>query len=297
MHIEALKKFCDLIETESISLAADRNFVSEAAIHQQIRMLENKFSRRLIDRGRGRSEIRLTSAGKVFFRKSKNVLAGYDALCEEMRGRCGAIYQPIKVAAVYSVGLYELPSKMREFLTKFPAAKVNLEYSRTTRVVRDVLNEAVELGIIAFPEPRRELTIVPMASDRLVLICPPDHEYAGRKCIKTKDLKGRDFVQFDRDLPTSKAIDKIFKIYGVKINKTTEFDNIETIKLAVESGLGLAIVPRSTVVREEKNSQLAIVELAEKEWVRPVGAIYRSNRTLSVTAKRFGQLLRCACAG
>ncbi len=212
-----------------------------------------------------------------------------------MGGRIGSIYPPIKVAAVYSVGLYELPPKMREFMSNFPAAKVNLEYSRTTRVVRDILSDEIDLGIVAFPESRRGLTIVPMASCRMVLICSADHEYVGRKSIRTKDLMGSDFVQFDRDLPTSKAIDKILKSHNVKINKAAEFDNVETIKRAVESGLGLAIVPHSSVIREEKNEQLVVVKLVEKEWVRSVGAIYRSNRTLSVTAKKFVQFLRCTC--
>ncbi len=295
MHIEALKKFCDLVETENISLAAERNFVSASAISQQIRMLENKFAHCFIRRGRGRGAIQLTSAGETFYRESKNVLASYDALCAEMRGRQEAIYPAIKVAAVYSVAFYELPQKMREFMRKFPRAKVNLEYSRSTRVVRDVLSGEVELGIVAFPEPRRELEIVPMASDRLVLICQTDHELARRKHIKIEDLTGRNLVQFDRDLPTGKAIDKILKSYGATVRKTAEFDNIETIKCAVQSGLGCAIVPRSSVIKEEENDQLAMVEMAEKDWLRPVGAIYRNNRTLSVTAKKFVQLLRCAC--
>ncbi len=295
MHIEALKKFCDLVETESIALTADRNFVSQSAISQQIRMLEDKFACRLINRGRGQKETYLTSAGRIFYRECKNVLASYADLGEEMRGRHDSICPAIRVASVYSVGFYDLPEKMREFLTKFPSAKINLEYSRATRVVRDVLSEEVELGIVAFPEPRRELEIVPMASDRLVLICPPSHEYAKREQITVKELTRCDFVQFDRDLPTSKAIDKIFKSYGLAVTRKAEFDNIETIKCAVESGLGLAIVPRSSVVKEARNEQLAVVELAGTEWSRPVGAIYRRSRILSITAKKFVQLLRCAC--
>lgn len=293
MHIEALKKFCDLVETENIALAAARNFVSEAAINQQIRMLEDKFARQLIKRGRGRSRINLTPVGKIFYRESKNVLAAFDALCEEMRGRQNsAIYPPVKVAAVYSVGFYELPEKMREFMRKFPQAKIDLEYSRATRIKRDVLDERIEIGIVAFPEPHPSLTIVPMQSSRLVLICPTDHEFAERRQIEAKELTGSDFVQFDRDLPTSKAIDKILKSYGVKINRTAEFDNIETIKCAVESGLGSAIVPHSSVKSEAKNGQFAVVELAENDWARPAGAIYRNNRTLSATAKKFVRLLR-----
>ncbi len=217
--------------------------------------------------------------------------SSYDQLNESMRGLVGKISGTVKVATVYSIGLHELPSKVREFMSKFPYAKIDLEYSRTTRVVRDVLRRIVELGIFAFPEPRKGLTIVPMVSDRLVLICPPEHEFAKRQQIKAKELKGRDFVLFERDIPTRKATDKIFKTNGVEVRKVAEFDNIETIKRAVEVGFGLAIVPHLSVLDEEKNKQLSVIQLAEKEWVRPVGVIYRSDRTLSIAAKKFVQLL------
>ncbi len=291
MHIETLKVFCDLVDLQSFSLAAERNFVTQSAVSQQIRTLEDKFKRRLLERVRGRREVKLTAAGEVFYRESKNVLDCYDQLNENMRGLVGKIGGTVKVATVYSVGLHELPPKVREFMTKFPSAKIDLEYSRTTRVVRDVLNGTIELGVVAFPEPRRGLSIIQMQSDRLVLICAPDHEFAKKKQVKAKDLKGRDFVLFERDIPTRKATDKILKTNGVEVRKVAEFDNIETIKRAVEVGFGMAIVPLPSVEDEEKNGQLAIIKLAEKEWVRPVGVIYRSDRTLSIAAKKFVQLL------
>jgi DNA-binding transcriptional LysR family regulator len=291
MHIETLKVFCDLVDSQSFSLAAERNFITQSAVSQQIRSLEDRFKRRLLERVRGRREVRLTPAGEVFYRESKNVLGGYDQLQESMRGLVGTISGTVKVATVYSVGLHELPVKVRDFMTKFPSAKIDLEYSRTTRVVRDVLNGTVELGVVAFPEARRGLTITQMQSDRLVLICPPDHEFAEREQVKSKELKGRDFVLFERDVPTRKATDKILKSYGVEVRKAAEFDNIETIKRAVEVGFGLAIVPQPSVMDEEKNKQLAVIQLAEKEWVRPVGVIYRSDRQLSIAAKKFVQLL------
>jgi DNA-binding transcriptional LysR family regulator len=291
MHIETLKVFCDLVDLQSFSLAAERNFVTQSAVSQQIRTLEEKFKRRLLERVRGRREVRLTTAGEVFYREAKNVLDCYAGLNESMRGLVGKIGGTVKVATVYSVGLHELPPVVREFMSKFPSAKIDLEYSRTTRVVRDVLNGTVELGVVAFPEPRRGLTIVQMQSDRLVLICAPEHEFAKKEKVKAKDLNGRDFVLFERDIPTRNAIDKILKANGVEVKKAAEFDNIETIKRAVEVGFGMAIVPHPSVEDEEKNGQLAVIKLAEKEWVRPVGVIYRSDRNLSLAAKKFVQLL------
>lgn len=291
MHIETLKVFCDLVDLESFSLAAERNFITQSAVSQQIRTLEDKFKRRLLERVRGRRDVKLTSAGEVFYRESKLVLDAYDQLQESLRGVVGKIGGTVKVATVYSVGLHELPQKVREFMTKFPAAKIDLEYSRTTRVVRDVMNGTVELGVLAFPEPKRGLTITPMSDNRLVLIAPLDHKFAGKGKVKVTDLNGQDFVHFERDVPTRKAMDKIFKANGVEVKKVAEFDNIETIKRAVEVGFGLAIVPEPAVIEAKKAGSLAVIQLAEKYWVRSVGVIHRSDKTLSLAAKKFLQLL------
>jgi len=292
MHIETLKVFCDLVDLESFSLAAERNFITQSAVSQQIRTLETKFKRRLLERVRGRREVKLTAAGEVFYKESKKVLSAYDELHENLRGVVGKIGGSVKVSTVYSVGLHELPVKVREFMSKFPAAKIDLEYSRTTRVMRDVLSGAVELGVLAFPEPRRGLTIVPMPDNRLVLIAPPGHPFTKRKRIKVSDLDGQDFVLFERDVPTRKAMDKIFKENGVEVKKVAEFDNIETIKRAVEVGFGLAIVPEPAVAEARKAGTLIVIPLAEKFWIRSVGLIHRSDRTLSLAARKFVELLQ-----
>ncbi len=89
MHIETLKVFCDLVDMQSFSLAAERNFITQSAVSQQIRMLEDKFKRRLLERVRGRREVKLTVAGEVFYRECKNVLASFDVLNESMSGLVG----------------------------------------------------------------------------------------------------------------------------------------------------------------------------------------------------------------
>ena len=91
MHIETLKVFCDLVDLQSFSLAAERNFITQSAVSQQIRTLEDKFKRRLLERVRGRREVKLTAAGEVFYRESKSVLTAYDQLQESLRGLVGKI--------------------------------------------------------------------------------------------------------------------------------------------------------------------------------------------------------------
>jgi DNA-binding transcriptional LysR family regulator len=291
MQIETLKIFCDLVETQSFSQAAERNFVTQSAVSQQVRSLEEKFRRRLLERVRGRREVKLTNAGEVFYRESRSVLAAYALLQESMRELSGTVSGTVRVATVYSVGLHELPPVVRRFMELYPAAKIDLEYSRTTRIVRDVLSGAVELGVVAFPEKRRGLSVITLPGDRLVLICPPQHPLSARKKVKATELQGQGFVLFERDIPTRRATDKILKAHNVTVTRVAEFDNIETIKRAVEVGMGCAIVPRPSVLDEERSGQLAVVALSEPEWTRAVGIIHRSDRTLSIAARKFIELL------
>src|SRR5215212_987258 len=109
MQIETLKIFCDLVETQSFSQAAERNFVTQSAVSQQVRGLEERFKRRLLERVRGRREVRLTDAGEGFYEESRRVLAAYDALQERMRDLEGVVSGTVRVATVYSIGLHELP--------------------------------------------------------------------------------------------------------------------------------------------------------------------------------------------
>ena len=291
MQIETLKIFCDLVETQSFSQAAEMNFVTQSAVSQQVRGLEEKFKRRLLERVRGRREVRLTDAGESFHQESLKVLEAYRQLQERMRGLDGTVSGTVRVATVYSVGLHELPPAVRRFMELYPSAKIDLEYSRTTRVVRDVMSGAVDLGVVAYPEKRRGLSVVQLPGDRLVLICPPSHPLAARKKIKATELKDQGFVLFERDIPTRRATDRILKSHGVAVRRVAEFDNIETIKRAVEVGFGAAIVPRPSVIDEQRSGQLAVVQLAEPEWTRTVGVIHRSDRTLGIAARKFIELL------
>jgi DNA-binding transcriptional LysR family regulator len=291
MQIETLKIFCDLVETESFSQAAERNFVTQSAVSQQVRGLEERFKRRLLERVRGRREISLTDAGKSFYEESRSVLAAYKSLQERMRGLDETVSGTVRVGTVYSIGLHELPPIVRRFMELYPAAKIDLEYSRTTRIVRDVLSGSIELGIVAYPEKRRGLQVVALPGDRMMLICPPAHALASRKKIRATELSGYDFVHFERDIPTRRATDRIFKAHNVTVRRVAEFDNIETIKRAVEVGFGLAIVPRLSVIDEQKSGQLAVVALAEPEWTRTIGIIHRSDRSPGLAARKFIELL------
>jgi DNA-binding transcriptional LysR family regulator len=198
----------------------------------------------------------------------------------------------IRLSTVYSVGLHELPPFVQRFLKDFPHVNVHVEYRRANQVYEDVLGNVVDLGIAAYPTRDPKLELVPLRKDALVLICNPQHPFAKLKTVSLKALSGQKFVGYERDIPTQKALDKVFREHGVTPHTVMEFDNVETIKRAVEIDSGVAIVPETTVQQEVKGRTLVAVALENANCVRPVGLFYKKSRVLSPAMKRFIELLK-----
>src|SRR5436305_8596741 len=137
-----------------------------------------------------------------------------------------------------------------------------------------------------------KLEILPLRKDPLILICHPQHAFAKQKSVKMKTLSGQKFIGFQPDIPTRKALDKILKENSVEVQHVMEFDNIETVKRAVEIDAGVAIVPQGTVLQEIAKQTLAQIGLDDGEFFRPLAAIYKKNKVLSPAMKQFLAILK-----
>jgi len=150
----------------------------------------------------------------------------------------------------------------------------------------------VDLGLVAYPTKDPKLEIIALRKDSLVLICHPQHPFAKQKTVKLKSLVGQKFVGFEPDIPTRKALDKILREYGITVTNVMEFDNIETVKRAVEIDAGISIVPLGTISQEINKQTLAAIPLDEGDFYRPLAAVYKKNKVLSPALKQFLTLLK-----
>lgn len=290
MHIETLKVFCDVIDTRSFSGAASHNFITQSAVSQQVRSLEQKYGCKLIERTRGRAQ--LTPAGEIFYQTAKEMIRGFTELEERLQALSDVVGGNLRIATVYSVGLYELSVPLRQFLRAYRQVNVQLDYSRSNRIHEDVLRGALDLGIVAYPSRRPYLTIIPFREDRLVLIVHPQHPLAGQKRVSLRHLDGERFVGFERDIPTRKAIDRILRSHGATPRYMNELDNIDTIKRFVEIGQGVAIVPEPAVQPEVRTGTLTALEITDEKMLRPLAIVHRKGKQLSLAASKFVEFLR-----
>jgi DNA-binding transcriptional LysR family regulator len=289
MQIENFKIFADLVETKSFSKSAKLNGITQSAVSQQARAMERHFKTLLIDRSQ--KQFQLTREGQRVYEAAKEVLHNYEKLLSELQEMKKVISGTIRISTIYSIGLHELPPFIKKFLHDFPSVNVRVEYRRSNLVYEDILHNSVDFGLVAFPVRQRQIEVLPFRNDHLVLITHPNHPLAKRSEIEVKDLTGQRFIGFDPDIPTRKAVDIIFREHKLEIEPVMEFDNIETVKRAVEIDHGIAIVPQATVVQEHKQGTLSVLHFKGREFTRPLAILHRKGRVLTPAMKKFIETL------
>ncbi len=290
MQIDTLKVFCDVVRLRSFSRGAEANNVLQATASLAVQRLEKHLGVALIDRSC--RPWKLTREGQIFYDGARKVLEAYYALESEVRGNPSAANMVVRVAAIYSVNLHDMSRCVRRFSEMRPHARVELEYLHPSRVCERVLNDEVDLGIISFPQGRRDLTVIPWREEPMVVACHPQHRFAREKRLAAKRLGGESLVGFDAGLVIRKKIDAFLRAHGVEVKVVLTFDNVEAVKRAVEVGSGVAILPRPTLEHELQAGTLAAVPFSPQRFVRPLGIVYRRGRRLYPNTEAFVELLR-----
>lgn len=290
MQLETFKVFCDLVETASFSKAAELNAITQSAVSQQIRALEEKFKVALIERGK--KAFSVTAEGRAFLQASKEILRTYDSLSDRLQELQTTVAGELRIATVHSIGLHELPRNLKLFRNSYPAVEVNVEYLRSAEVYQRVADSDVDLGLVAFPTRRKGVRVESYWKDKLVLICAPNHHLAKRRIVPINALDNERFISFAFDQPTRKAIDRILKTNKVVIRRTMEFDNIETVKRAVEIEDGISIVPLTTVDEERRLGSLVSVEIECADMWRPIGLVQQRTRNQTAATRAFVTMLK-----
>jgi len=290
MHLETLKVFCDVVETGSFSIAASQNFITQSAVSQQLRALEARYQCKLLERSRAGAQP--TVQGKILYRAGREIIDRYREMEATLQHSTNVVGGRLRVAIVYSVGLHELPPYLKEYLRSYPEVNVHVEYLRSNRIYDKVISGQIDLGVVAYPRKHAQICIEPIRQDALGLVCPPEHPLAKRATISVAALDRETLVGFERDIATRKATDQFLRNHHVSPRYNGEYDNIETIKRAVEIGQGVAIVPLAATRHEVETGALRVVPFSEQELYRPLGVMHKKGRQLSPAAIRFIDTLK-----
>ena len=289
MQLTNIKIFCDLVESKNFSKAAKINDVTQSAVSQQIQAMERRFKVLLIDRTQKRFS--LTQAGVLAYKAAKEIMHIHDKLMGDISELSAITSGTLRISSIYSIGLHVLPDSLKKFSQTYPSVNLRTSYRRASTIYDEVVDGVADFGFVAYPSKTRQIDITLFAMDRLVLVMSPDHPLAKDKNITVRSIAGQRFVSFDDSAPTRIAIDHILDKNKVIVDIVMEFDNIETVKRAVQISEGLAFVPYSTVKDEEKDGSLLIRRFEGNEYKRPLAVLSRKGRNFTPAMNKFMDII------
>ena len=290
MSFDSLRLFRDVAQNRSISKAAENNDISVSAASQQMDALERSLGVRLLDRST--RPLSLTAEGRLYSDMCRDVLRRYEQFRADLGRLKSSVEGSVRIAAIYSVGLSEMTELEAEFRRQFPAVEFEVAYLRPEKVYEAVIEDRVDIGLVSYPAPAREITVVPWRREQMMVVGSPANALLREAEIVPSALSGVDFIGFDEDLPIARDIDAYLEEHGVEVNIVMRFDNIQTIKEALLLGSGLSILPGRIVRSELAEGRLAAAPLAAPGLYRPLGIIHRKKKRFSRAAQIFLDLLQ-----
>jgi LysR family transcriptional regulator, transcriptional activator of the cysJI operon len=290
LDIEILRIYCDLVELRSFSKTAEKHIVSQSAISQQLAKLETAHKCQFLVRQKRPFE--LTPAGQLFYDSCKDMLARYEQFKSELADLQKSGTDRINLAAIFSIGMHSLPPYLKKFMSRYPSVNVHVEYCSSSRIRELVLAGSVDIGLVAAPKRDRNLDVYDFEFEPLVLVCSPEHALAKEDTVDVKKLPMHKFIAFEKDVPTRELIDQLLAQSNISVRPVMEFDNIETVKRAVEINSGISILPRTAILQELANGTLKAISFGNANFVRPTGIIVRRHKVLSKAARYLLELLQ-----
>ena len=289
MNLDSAKIFCDLVELKNFSRTADLHGISQSAVSQQLAQLETAHKVQLINRKK--RPLELTDAGQTFYRACKEMLERYHQLQNELAALSKTSCK-ISLASIFSIGMHTLQSYVKRFMSIYPEVNLCIEYLDAKEIYARLLKGSVDIGVIALPKRERNIVVYDFENETLAMVCSPDHPFSLSEEIDIHHLQGERFIAFAENVPTRQHIDNILKRFGVAVHVAMEFDNIETIKRAIEINSGISILPVSSVQTELASGSLKAVSFTNERFFRPTGIIVRKDRQLNKAAQYLVELLR-----
>jgi DNA-binding transcriptional LysR family regulator len=265
------------------------NQVSQSAASQHLQELEKQWAVELVNRKT--RPIALTPAGRRYYEFCRDAVRLYQDFQGELAQIKGSLDGVCRVAAIYSVGLSELSGLERVFRQWHPQSELEVQYLRPEKVYEAVLADRADLGLVSYPEAKRDLTVQPWRQERMVVAVHPGHRLAPRFQLRASDLAGEDFIGFDDDLPISRDVRRYLREAEVDVEQVMHFDNIQSMKEAVALGSGISILPEPVLRADVEQGRLRAIPLADPGLFRPLGIVRLRRKRLNRACESFLSLL------
>lgn len=273
-----LQVFHTVARLLSFTKAAETLHMTQPAVTFQVRQLEEHFNTRLFDRTHNR--ISLTDAGKRVYEYSDRIFSLYSEMENAVREMTGDISGVLMIGASTTIAEYMLPALLGDFKKQYPDVNVQLRVSNSDGIVHMVETNVIDLGVVESPVMNKNLVVEVCRMDQLVAIVPPHHSLADRGSANIEDLLAFPYICREEGSGTREVIAEYMNRHGVsssQVNLTMELGSPESIKGAVEAGMGVSIISRATVQKELQLGTLVALTL-DPPLERPFSFVHQKQK-------------------
>jgi DNA-binding transcriptional LysR family regulator len=292
MDTRQLAAFCEVVDRKSFSQAAERLGVTQPAVSLQVRSLEKRLGTRLLDRSGRRVEP--TEAGQRLYRAAQRMLSVEEQLFEELNGEEGEVRGELSLGASTGPGGTVVPVLLCEFQREHPEVSVALSVSDTNRVIEQVAERELELGVVGAAPRHRGVVFEPFFRDEVVLAVPPEHRFAGKQ-VSLGELQGEPLILMQEGAGVRQVIEEEVRRAGVRLRDLDvqlELGLQESVKSAVAAGYGITFISRSGVEPELAAGTLATARVKGLEPAREISLVRAAGRSPTRAAEAFVEFAR-----
>lgn len=274
INFDQLRTFSEVIERASFSAAGDHLGLSQPAVSQQIRLLEKRFGVRLIERvGR---KARPTSAGAILLSYSRMILDAMASVETEMAPYVKGTMGRVRIGTGATASIYFLPTVLRLLRRRFDGLEIFVTTGTVTDVLRQIEDNALDLGLVTLPAPGRMFDVSPLFEDEFVVLSSLDGPTLPR--VVTAEILSRlPLVSYEPGAQMRRIIDDWFSTAGYPVKPTMELGSVEAIKEIVRAGLGTGLAPRMAVGQKSKGLR---AQSLTPRLIRQVGIVVRRDKPL-----------------
>lgn len=293
MDTRQLAAFCAVVERKSFSQAAERLGVTQPAVSLQVRSLEKRLGRKLLDRSGRRVEP--TEAGLALYRGAQRMLALEGQLIDELdAGEDGELGGTLEVGASTGPGSTVVPVLLCEFQHENPGVAVSLSISDTQSVVDRVAERELELGVVGAARRHRGVVFEPFFRDEVVLACPPGHRFAGRS-VSLDELRQEPLIVMQEGAGVRQVIEDELRRAGTRLRDLEprlELGLQESVKSAVVAGHGVTFISRTAIEADLAAGTLETARVKGLEPSREISLVRSAGRSPTRAAEAFLEFAR-----
>ncbi|MDR1591117.1 MAG: LysR family transcriptional regulator [Puniceicoccales bacterium] len=290
MNIKTLKIFSDLVENANFSKTARLNNVSQSAISQKVRLLEERLNVNLLKKNQ--KSFQLTNEGAVFYRHAKLILSEYDAMLEDLQNYDAKTLGGINLLTNYWIGIYIIPRYVREYFKTFKNFTLDINYGDYKDIQTANLDPRFNLIILEFPLHNENFTAELFAKDEFVMVCLAQSNFPHWQTFSLEHLESYPLIGFTKNHPLRSIFEQGL---GKKISRPQylmEFNQIELIKQAIEMHDSMAILPKSSVRLPREEHIFRVLPLADTHISIPFYLIHRKTQKPNRAMEHFIAILK-----